>query len=233
VRQHYFPDLARQVAQIAGTAGELTVHVLDDDGRGLVAIGGASIDGSVRSRRLPLLFSDPLLAAAEPQTTWHYSHLRIDVGVRADSGRQAAFLSASRMALFMTIAVMALIVGFLMTARAVRVQAPLAELRSDFVSTVTHNLKTPIASIRILGETLARRTRSADSEAREYGLLLVQETRQLARLVDNLLAYSRVTDHRGLLLRGRGAGPAGRAGAGRFCATAPRRQVRRPCGHSG
>ena len=28
VRQHYFPDLASQVAQIAGTAGELTVHVL-------------------------------------------------------------------------------------------------------------------------------------------------------------------------------------------------------------
>ena len=43
-----------------------------------------------------------------------------------------------------------------MTARAIRIQARLAELRSDFVSTVTHNLKAPIASIRILGETLAR-----------------------------------------------------------------------------
>jgi signal transduction histidine kinase len=94
----------------------------------------------------------------------------------------------------MTCAVVALIVGFLMTARVVRVQARLAELRSDFVSTVTHNLKTPIASIRVLGETLARRTSRVDSEAREYGLLLVEETRQLARLVDNLLAYSRVTD---------------------------------------
>jgi signal transduction histidine kinase len=94
----------------------------------------------------------------------------------------------------MTFAVMALIVGFLMTARVVRVQARLAELRSDFVSTVTHNLKTPIASIRVLGETLARRTSRVDSEAGEYGLLLVEQTRQLARLVDNLLAYARVTD---------------------------------------
>ena len=74
----------------------------------------------------------------------------------------------------MTCAVVALIVGFLMTARVVRVQARLAELRSDFVATVTHNLKTPIASIRVLGETLARRTNRADSEAREYGLLLVR-----------------------------------------------------------
>ena len=40
VREHYFPDLASQVAQIAGATDELTVHVLDDDGRGIVAIGG-------------------------------------------------------------------------------------------------------------------------------------------------------------------------------------------------
>ena len=74
------------------------------------------------------------------------------------------------------------------------IQARLAELRSDFVSTVTHNLKAPITSIRILGETLARRTDHADNGVRKYGMMLVQETWQLARLVDNLLAYSRVTD---------------------------------------
>jgi signal transduction histidine kinase len=98
------------------------------------------------------------------------------------------------MALFTSGAVLALGVGFLMTARAIRIQARLAELRSDFVSTVTHNLKAPITSIRILGETLARRTDHADSGVRKYGTMLVQETWQLARLVDNLLAYSRVTD---------------------------------------
>ena len=59
VREHYFPDLASQVAQIAGATDELTVHLLDDDGRDIVAIGGRPIDGSVRRHRLPLVFFDP------------------------------------------------------------------------------------------------------------------------------------------------------------------------------
>jgi signal transduction histidine kinase len=194
VRQHYLPDMARQVAQIAGMADELTVQVLDEDGRDLVAIGGTSVPGSVKSRQLPLLFADPLLFPPDPPKRSHRSHFTIEVGIKADPARQAAFLSARRMALFTSGAVLALGVGFLMTARAIQIQARLAELRSDFVSTVTHNLKAPITSIRILGETLVRRTNDADSGVRKYGLMLVQETWQLARLVDNLLAYSRVTD---------------------------------------
>jgi signal transduction histidine kinase len=148
----------------------------------------------VKSRQLPLLFVDPLLSPPGPPNASHPSHFTIEVGIKADPERQAAFLSARRMALFTGGAVLALGVGFLMTARAIRVQARLAELRSDFVATVTHNLKAPITSIRILGETLARRTDHADSGVRKYGMMLVQETWQLARLVDNLLAYSRVTD---------------------------------------
>jgi signal transduction histidine kinase len=194
VRQHYLPDMASQVAQIAGMADELTVRVLDEEGRDLVAIGGTPVTGSLKSRQLPLLFTDPLLSPPGSPKISHRSHFTIQVGIKADPGRQAAFLSARRMALFTGSAVLALGVGFLMTARAIRVQARLAELRSDFVSTVTHNLKAPITSIRILGETLARRTDHADSGVRKYGLMLVQETWQLARLVDNLLAYSRVTD---------------------------------------
>jgi signal transduction histidine kinase len=194
VRQHYLPEMAKQVAQIAGMADELTVHVRDEDGRDLVAIGGTPVAGSLKSRQLPLLFADPLLSPPGPPRTAYRSHFTIEVGIKADPGRQAAFLSARRMALFTSGAVLALGVGFLMTARAIRIQARLAELRSDFVSTVTHNLKAPITSIRILGETLARRTDHADSGVRKYGMMLVQETWQLARLVDNLLAYSRVTD---------------------------------------
>ena len=194
VQQHYLPDMARQVAQIAGMADELTVQVRDTDGRDLVTIGGAPVPGSLKSRQLPLLFADPLLSRPGPAKTSHRSHITIQVGIKADPGRQAAFLSARRMALFTSGAVLALGVGFLMTARAIRIQARLAELRSDFVSTVTHNLKAPITSIRILGETLARRTDHADSGVRRYGTMLVQETWQLARLVDNLLAYSRGTD---------------------------------------
>jgi signal transduction histidine kinase len=70
----------------------------------------------------------------------------------------------------------------------------LAGLRSDFVSTVTHELKTPIATIRAAGDTMARGRLSGPDALRDCALLVVQESKRLTRLVDNLLAYSRVTD---------------------------------------
>jgi signal transduction histidine kinase len=53
-------------------------------------------------------------------------------------------------------------------------------------------LKTPIASIRALGDTLARdRVPAARAE---YAQMIVRETKRLGRLIDNLLAYSRMTN---------------------------------------
>ena len=66
-------------------------------------------------------------------------------------------------------------------------------MRSDFVSSVTHELKTPLANIRAMADTLARRPIGGET-VRDYAELLMQEARRLTRLVDNLLAYARVTD---------------------------------------
>ena len=217
VRQHYLPEFARQVAQIAGMSDELTVQVRDEDGHDLVAIGGTPVAGSLKSRQLPLLFADPLLSPPGPLEDISSLPLHDRGRHQSRPGRQAAFLSARRMALFTSGAVLALGVGFLMTARAIRIQARLAELRSDFVSTVTHNLKAPITSIRILGETLARRTNSADTGVRNYGMMLVQETLAAGAAggqPPGLFTGDRC--HRDLLLRARGARSARREGAGSF-----------------
>jgi signal transduction histidine kinase len=65
-------------------------------------------------------------------------------------------------------------------------------MRSQFVSTVTHEIKTPIASIRAIGDTIVS-GRAAGPLLAECAQLLVQESKRLTRLVDNLLAYSRIT----------------------------------------
>jgi len=67
-------------------------------------------------------------------------------------------------------------------------------MRSEFVSTVTHELKTPIATIRAIGDTLVSGRVPGDSGLKEYAGLLVQESKRLERLVENLLAFSRITD---------------------------------------
>jgi two-component system phosphate regulon sensor histidine kinase PhoR len=69
----------------------------------------------------------------------------------------------------------------------------LTALRSEFVASVTHELKMPLANIRALADTLVRRPMAAD-KIHTYAEYLMQEARRLTRLVDNLLAYSRITD---------------------------------------
>jgi len=88
-----------------------------------------------------------------------------------------------------------LAVSLVLLMQAALANARLVEMRADFVSAVTHELKTPLAGLSMVTETLAsgRTTRSAEM-TREYGQMAAQETKRLARLIDNLLAYARVTD---------------------------------------
>jgi len=80
-----------------------------------------------------------------------------------------------------------------MTARAARTNTELTAMRSDFVSAVTHELKTPIATIKAAAETLAK-DRLTGMSVHACGRIVVMESNRLARLVDNLLAYARITD---------------------------------------
>jgi signal transduction histidine kinase len=89
--------------------------------------------------------------------------------------------------------VFALTVALVLSVQAARASANLAEMRSEFVSTVTHELKTPIANIRAINETVAA-GRGTMEMSREYAQMAIQEAKRLTRLVDNLLAYARLTD---------------------------------------
>jgi two-component system sensor histidine kinase ResE len=89
---------------------------------------------------------------------------------------------------------LALGIGLMIIARATRAAAAVASMRSEFVSTVTHELKTPMSVIHSIGETMARGRVSSPEQQREYAQLLVQETHKLRHLIDNLLAYARVTE---------------------------------------
>jgi signal transduction histidine kinase len=88
---------------------------------------------------------------------------------------------------------LALTVGLVLSVQAGRASARLADMRSDFVSAVTHELKTPIANMRAISETLAS-PRSTLEMSREYGRMGIREAMRLTRLVDNLLAYARITE---------------------------------------
>jgi signal transduction histidine kinase len=80
--------------------------------------------------------------------------------------------------------------------RDVRRELLVAELRSQFVSSVSHELKTPLTAIRMFAETL-RMGRPADPARRdEYLDTIVNESERLTRLLNNVLEFSRIESGR-------------------------------------
>lgn len=64
-------------------------------------------------------------------------------------------------------------------------------LRASLLTAVTHELKTPLASIRAMAETLERRL-DGDARARDYPSRIVRSSERLAFLVDNILSFARL-----------------------------------------
>lgn len=65
------------------------------------------------------------------------------------------------------------------------------ELKSDFVSAVTHELRTPLAAMRVMAETLEHRL-EGDARAKDYPRRLVAEVDGLSVLVENILSFNRL-----------------------------------------
>lgn len=76
--------------------------------------------------------------------------------------------------------------------RDVRRESQLAALRSQFVSSVSHELKTPIASIRAFAELLDLGRARSEQEKSEYLKTILGESERLSRLVDGVLEFSRI-----------------------------------------
>ena len=87
-----------------------------------------------------------------------------------------------------------LLVGMAVLTRAIRHDAQLRRRQQNFIAAVSHEFKSPLASLRLSGETLA--TRSTDPDSRRLGERLVDDGDRLLRMVDNLLDTARIDNGR-------------------------------------
>jgi len=81
-------------------------------------------------------------------------------------------------------------------ARYIGRQMRLTRLKNDFVATVSHELKTPLASMRVLIDTLVAGRLDDQAQAGEYLQLIARENLRLSRLIDNFLTFSRMERNR-------------------------------------
>jgi signal transduction histidine kinase len=90
-------------------------------------------------------------------------------------------------------------VGGYLLWRDVRREVRLAETRSQFVASVSHELKTPLTAIRMFAETLLMRESAAEGppggdapDRAAYLETIVNESERLTRLLNNVLDFSRI-----------------------------------------
>jgi hypothetical protein len=86
--------------------------------------------------------------------------------------------------------------GLVATYRLTRRESEIARLKSDFVANVSHDLKTPLALIRMFAETLEMDRVPDERRRREYYRVLTRESERLSRLIDNVLDFSRIESGR-------------------------------------
>jgi signal transduction histidine kinase len=80
----------------------------------------------------------------------------------------------------------------LLASRAVLKQARFNRLKNDFIATVTHELKTPLSSMRVLVDTLLEGRCESRQQETEYLQLISKENIRLSKLIDNFLTFSRM-----------------------------------------
>jgi two-component system phosphate regulon sensor histidine kinase PhoR len=68
----------------------------------------------------------------------------------------------------------------------------LAQLKSDFVANVSHELKTPLALIRMFGEMLLLERVPTPEKRRQYLQIIMSESERLTALIENVLDFAKV-----------------------------------------
>lgn len=117
------------------------------------------------------------------------------LGLTLLDGGQLAASSRNRATSYLWIGLLVIVVVALLGALMwglMRRQFALTRLRNDLVANVTHELKTPLASTRLLVDTLLDAPRLEETTAREYLTLIARENLRLSRLIDNFLTFSRI-----------------------------------------
>ena len=105
----------------------------------------------------------------------------------AASRRQSAGYVWVAMLFIAMMAIFAVIGG-----QALERQMRLERLKTDLIATVSHELKTPLASMKLLVELLLDRPDQDPEKSREYLELIARENERLSRLIDNFLTFSRM-----------------------------------------
>jgi len=173
-------DLASLVRVEPGLASEIVVALLDDQGHPISA------------------------SRSDFKTDWRKPFVSREIGEILPHWEVAVYLSdPTRLThsaqtlrltfgLLVAVLVLAIGVGSWLIVADLRHQLTLARQKTDFVSNVSHELKTPLTSIRMFSEMLAEDRVQDPERQRQRAHIITAETARLTRLINNVLDFARL-----------------------------------------
>ena len=195
LRTEWIPKMvASKFANIEGPTGfpPLTVTVLDADNRVVFPRGGSVPTHFVDERTFPLVFFEPDLVGFEAPASNKPEKWRVLTGYGNQTIPQIIAGRERPQRVMMTLLGAVMAFGVFFIARAAAREVRLAELKSNFVSSVSHDLKTPLALIQLFAETLELGRMKNTDRVTEYYRIINSEARKLTRLIENLLDFSKI-----------------------------------------
>ncbi len=153
--------------------------------------GGKAGGGEVRGQ-LNALATNVLASAVQPEQL-----LKVNVYLTSpDKLYQRQGARVFWFGALVAVSAAAALIGLLAAWRAFRQQLQISELKSNFVSSVSHELRAPIASVRLMAENLEGDKIPEPRKQKEYFGFIVQECRRLSALIENVLDFSRIEQGR-------------------------------------
>lgn len=172
---NYFPDTEPQGIEYA---------LLDAKGEALYQTGTREIR--------PGLKPHTTVSLAPYLPYWHVATYVLDPPLTAQSGQTFFLLSVLLLSIFVAAIILG---GSLLTWQAHR-NIVSAQQKTSFVSNVSHELKTPLTSIRMFAELLQEDRIKDPAKRLHYLRVIVAESQRLTRLVNNVLDFSRLEQGR-------------------------------------
>ncbi len=164
---------------------ERILTLLDERGEPLFA---PAESGSSRDYRRPFVARE----VSELLPRWEAAAYLTDPALVAARARLAGLILWTLVAL-LTVSIAG---GGTLVLRALSAEVRLARQKSSFVANVSHELKTPLTSIRMYAEMLQEGRLRDPARRRQYLGTIVEESRRLTRLVNRVLDFARLEQGR-------------------------------------
>ncbi len=175
------PELFTETALPGQVAAPSRLNVVDEQGR--IIYG-------------PPLRSGEFTVGVKFPTTLYNWRLQVSPAASEELAQSVQNRKTLELVL-VTLSCVVILAGVITILLAVERERRLNALKTDFVANVSHELKTPLALVRMFGEMLQSGRVASDEKRKEYLDIIVNESERLSNLIENVLDFARVERGRG------------------------------------